>query len=340
MTSVDSYKIGFDIGILKDISFSRMSKNTYEPGTTSDDGSIEGIKTTFKQVKHSIVNPKKGIKLIEVNETTGRVIIQGSAKVLKDQYKEGINLETFDQVINEYNSTGIIQVDPGDVLTFGEFFTVDISKNMTMDEPVPGYISSLYRLGCNSQYKVDQYRDGGKFVNGVTFRGKQRSFKERLIFYDKEKDIARDKDLRQYSGQYEKVLRAEMNLAQLRRIRHYFSSNNVSTVLSSQVNANYNLFMKVVSKSSNDLLRLFNETEGLELRYIEKLKGRERIIIEYCQMNWDLVDEFLKTKVKGGSITRYRSEYRKVYLSIKDQETPSIEFIDKHIEEIKLKLVA
>lgn len=340
MVALDSYKISFSLDAVLHLDTDRM-KETDERLPVRRDDLVITDPVRIKQ--HSIVNPATGIKRILVDETRGRVLLEGSAKVLRDQYGQGITLNTFERVIDGYNRTGIIQLDPAEVLATGECFTIDVSKNMRMQDPISDYVSAMYRLRCNPGYHVEKYDNDGRGANGITFKGRQKSFNERLILYDKQKDLARDKDkeLRKYAPDYEGVLRCEMNLNQRRRIRHYFGSDRLQDVLTSPVNANLLLFEKIVSKGSPALLRLFEETEGMKLHEIEKLKGRETIIRDYCGGDFLLVREFIKHHLSSGSNpSRYLSEYQQIWQRMDKRNIKVIEFTERHIEEIKIKLAS
>ena len=83
MVAIDSYKMSFDIGIIKDVDFSKFDRQINLSGTTAEDELLHVDKA--KQDKFFCMNPGLGINRIEVNETTNKVILQGSAKVLRDQ---------------------------------------------------------------------------------------------------------------------------------------------------------------------------------------------------------------------------------------------------------------
>jgi len=320
MISIDSYKIACNIDVLKDIDLDKFDyqekrfakKDEKQPPLMTVDKTNQKIWTIDK--------PGYGIKRIELNENTNRIILQGSAKTLRDQYNEGINLNTWERLMNAYNDTGCIQLNPDKVLQSGELFTVDVSINMKMDHEPWKYIQALKMLKTSNRYEVKDYRNpGSRKVNGITIRGTQRSFKERQIYYDKQIDVAREPELRKYADEYHRVLRAEMNLAQLRRIRHYFGNNGLVDVLNSKTNANLLLFEKITSKASVNLLRLFDDHEGMPMYQVEKIKGRETIIRDICLMDWDLVTEWIKSKIKGKP-SRYMKEYRTLFLELMNQQ--------------------
>ena len=337
MVAIDSYKISLGIDALKDVNFGKFDRQINVSGETADTELLQVEKA--KKDVYFCVNPGYGIKRIEINETGNRVILQGSAKILKEQYFEGINLNTWKRVIEGYNNTGYVKLDPVEVLNNAELFSVDVSANMTMTREPWQYIKALRMLQTNERYEVKEYRNpGSKDVNGVTFRGVQRSFKERQIYYDKQKDVAREPELRQYIGKYNNVLRVEMNLQHLRRIRHYFGKNTLQDVLHSKANANYQLFEKINSKASMNLLRLFNDFDGIPLYQVEKIKGRETIIRDICLMDWDMVVQWIKVKLNSKKPYRYINEYRELFNSMLAQSGKVLDFSSPLLDELSEQL--
>jgi len=357
MTSIDSYKLTFDSGIVKDISLSKYDRTEYTSASQNNellniekpkqnhyellyrivkDTSLSKYDRTEytgarqdnellnierpKQIKYNCKNPELGIQKIELNETSNKVILQGSAKVLRDDYYQGINTNTWGRVIDSYNNTGLINLDPVEVFNNAELFSVDISDNLKMEHHPSKYIETLKLLNVNERYHVTDFRNRGKKVNGITFQGKQRTFKERQIMYEKLAEILTIPELRKYAGEYSNVLRVEMNLQQLRRISHYFGSNKLCDVLTSENNANYQLFEKINSKASVEVLKLFKESEGMTLSTFEKQVGRETIIEKYCLENWDTVNDFIRSKQKSRNPSRKKKEYRETYIRLKEKK--------------------
>ena len=317
MNSIDSYKLTFDLDIVKDISLSKYDRTEYTGA--KQDNELLNIERP-KQIKYNCKNPDLGIQKIELNETSNKVILQGSAKVLRDQYYEGINVNTFERVIDSYNNTGLINLDSVEVFNNAELFSVDISNNLKMDKHPSEYIEILKLMNVNERYQVTDYRNRGRKVNGITFQGKQRSFKERQIMYDKLAEILNSPELRKYADEYSNVLRVEMNLQQLRRISHYFGGNSLCDVLTSENNANYQLFEKINSKASVEVLKLFQNYEGMTLSELEKQVGRETIIEKYCLMDWDTINDFIKSMQKSRNPSRKRKEYRETYIRLREKE--------------------
>lgn len=339
MTSIDTYKLSFDLGIVKDIALSRYDTSERKKGR--NDNELFNVESPSNTI-YSCDKLGLGIQRIQVNGSTNEVILKGSAKVLRDQYYEGINLNTWERVIQGYNDTGLIKLDPVDVLNNAKLLSVDVSANMVMDQEPWQYITAMNMIKVNEKYKVEPWKNQGKNVNGISFRGNQRSFKERLIFYDKEKELNNTKELRQYSDQYKNVLRAEMNFTEFRRIRHYYEKNTLQAVLNSKVNANYLLFEKINSKASMAILRLFQgHYEGMTPLQLIKERGMETIIKEDCHMDWDTVNEFILLIQKSRNPSRMRKSFRETYVRLIDQGQKGgkiLEFRSPLMDELSHKL--
>jgi len=75
----------------------------------------------------------------------------------------------------------------------------------------------------------------------------------------------------------------------------------------------------------------------MPLYQVEKLKGRETIIRDICQMDWDLVVEWIKSKVKGNP-SRYVKEYRDIFMSMANKEGKVLQFSSPLMDELSNKL--
>ena len=176
-------------------------------------------------------------------------------------------------------------------------------------------------LPITDKYNVGRYKGVGN--RGVVFAGTQKTFKERQIFYDKLKDIFRDKELRKVvpgatlEKQFTNVLRVETNFTDFKHIRKYFNSDNkLIQMLKSEATPNLSVFDKITTKVPIDL-RIFKEWEGLKFYEIEKLEGRKHIIQLF---NYDIgtIVSFIENKVDGG-ISRYKKEYLKLIMQMQGE---------------------
>lgn len=262
--------------------------------------------------------PLYGVKSIAIDLLNNTLVIDASAKVLKDQYYDMINLNTIDRFVNEINKSGVIQIDADKFINQSIVRKVDTTINTHPDKPLETYFSSLSYLPITDKYNVGRYKGVGN--RGVVFAGTQKTFKERQIFYDKLKDIFRDKELRKVvpgatlEKQFTNVLRVETNFTDFKHIRKYFNSDNkLIQMLQSEATPNLAVFDKITTKVPIDL-RLFKEWEGMKFYEIEKLEGMKHIIELF---NYDIgtIKTFIEARV-GGNVSRYIKRYTETLMSM------------------------
>jgi hypothetical protein len=262
-----------------------------------------------------------GVKSIIIDHLNQKAVVEVSAKCLKDQYFNSININTIDRVLDAVTSTGALKIKKNDVLDHAEIYKADITSNVKLEYTNNQILDSLLLLKTNSKYQVDQYRQRGN--KGIVFNNKARTFKERLIAYHKSTEIVKDKELREqpYYGKIQKdftnVWRFEQNTTQLKKIRERFnvSDNRLMSVLLSEVNPNLFLFNKVLKTDIQ--LDLFSEYETLgkfqDLRY----RLGDETIIERCNYDIQIIEGLLQKWFKSrDKILKFRTHYSKLIREI------------------------
>lgn len=254
-----------------------------------------------------------GVRSIQVRERDGErtAIVETSAKILKDQYYEMINNNTIDRYLHELNKNGSV-IFTSDLVDSARLLTMDVTQNLQVGDKIASYVSAMACVPITDKYNVTAYKGSGNM--GVVWAGKQKSFKERQIFYDKLKDIARDsklrkavhsKDLQRFKG----VLRVEGNFTSFKKIREYTGSDNLlRDVLNSDQQVNIKLFDKITRNVNTVNLELLMEWDGMKFYQIEKLEGRKSIIRAF---DYDMVKikSFIRERISGninGYVTAYR----------------------------------
>ena len=292
--------------------------------------------------KSYINNPSLGLKRIEINHTTSQLIVETSGKILKENYYEGINQNTIEQLVDAINNTNLIDIDKSLFIGEGQFLRADFTDNIKVEHNPREYIEALSAINYNPKYRVSTYRE--KRNKGVVFQGTQKSFKERFIAYYKLLDVLQDKELIKEVGytklvnDFEGVVRLEQNKAQLRKIREACSilDTSIMNVLTSEQKPNYKLLHKI---KANVQLDLFDDYEHLKMYELEKKFGRRHII---KQLNYDmeLIKQLVSNKVKGNTsnyIKHYKQEmYEMQSESLVKTMTPT----NLLIEELSNKLMA
>lgn len=310
MIRIDSIKIEAPNDILSDIDISCFDQQIVKDTTSGQ------IKSNLLKLKDE--SKKVGLNSILINEKKNTVIMTLSSKILKENYFELININTVGQVFDEINKTGIIKIDDSQANNI-IIHSADFTTNLKGTKQPKDYIQALQLMSLNSNYIVTPYTGTGqdKNKNGIVFRGRQKSFKERCIMYHKFDEIIKDKDFIKslksplpVVNSFKDILRMENNITSHKKIREYtLTDNNLMSVLNSTaILPNYKLFKKIKNLSGVQT-DLFNYDPDIPFNKIRTQKGDETIIKE---LNFDmsLIRELIQKHVKG-KVSNYIKDFRK-----------------------------
>jgi len=313
MITIDSLTIDFPLSAIKSVNKSAKWQNNRSADIGTGEVKYDYDFIDFQQL---------GLKRIEINRHKEKATLQiSSAKCLKENYFNLISKNTFEQLISVVNDTGVINLDKNEIYDFGDFRRADFCNNLIVENDVNLYFPQLLGLSANDKYKI--FRHNQKNNKGITIMGKQKTFKERMIFYNKMLDINKDTALLKevkYStlqNQFNNCLRIEQNAVQKARIRHFGNSQDtfVKTILESESAPNFMLLQKASAKYVS--LDLFSEYSDLPLYKIEKRIGRETII-KNCNYDIEIINEFISKRVKG-NISQYKTEYKEILTELNDK---------------------
>jgi hypothetical protein len=200
----------------------------------------------------------------------GDYILTLSAKTLRDNYLDGINLNTWDKAIQGVDE--ILDIDTQRLWDLNpKILRLDTTDNINIEQI--GYSKadicrSLYASKMNGRFVSKWYESSKKL--GIEFAGTQQE-KNRIICYDKKLDLLKstNKDfLKSLSNpikvlnEAEKTLRFETNHTAFRSIKERFriSQNNLQEVLQSTTPVNHNFLKKVIG--SDYQISLFEEIKN------------------------------------------------------------------------------
>jgi len=313
MLRLDSIKILAPFTSVKDYNYDSFNHS---------EKSTKGIKTSDLL---SVDNLDFGINRIAIDNKANNITLEVSAKALKNDYAEGINLNTYEQLISNINKhSNIIQLDAGVIYNEGQLLKADVTDNVKIDYNGPNFYVDIAAIPLPNKYEITQYNRKSNI--GVVFSGKQKSFKERLIVYDKlielysnrkGKDFLNSINNQKVFKDFHGTIRTEANFTQLRKIREYIGSNQLSDVLSSDAKVNYNVFKKITKQANTEVLYLFDRYEGMRLKDIIYKVGVEGIIKD-ASYNWQFIDMFLLKKVGKNNYRRERKKFQKVFNELKN----------------------
>lgn len=248
-----------------------------------------------------------GLKSIEVNPTANKVVIETSAKILKDNYLQGINVNTIEQYVDSINSTKVIHIKRAKI-DQAQLLAVDTTQNIAWNDRTSfsDLIHSIQLSSVNPKYTSSLFNE--KNNKGLVFTGNQKTVKTRMIMYDKFTELTAKKDnqefLKSCSNPYQLIenskgiIRVEQNTTSFKSIRDRLSvsNNDLMTVLASTANPNFKLLDTITSLHSLEQLELFERYRDKEMTIgeIVRMEGM-RNIIEKCAYDKNLLKEFLKS---------------------------------------------
>jgi hypothetical protein len=270
------------------------------------DNLTEKQKSIQKSTKTSKLLP---IGIGQIIYSNNAFTIQLSAKILKDNYLKGINLNTIDQVC--YSLKDVININPINLVNDSNVFAIDATTNLNIENiaSIKTCISTLHNSVKNPNYKADLFNS--KNNNGVVLWGKQKK-KHRLIAYDKYLELRepKNKDFRatlqnqsQILDHASKIIRIESNFMNLDTIRKGVTGSmqtTLSACLNTEIDINHKFLLSIVANGKNQLtiFDIMNmnpenkEISGFELLVQDAI---DTIIIE-CKYNEKLIKDTIKNR--------------------------------------------
>jgi len=278
-----------------------------------------------------------GFKGVIVDNQKGVSTFEFSAKILGENYPQGINLNTITQVAENINNSKQLTVDVNRFIENAEVLRLDVTDNIRPEVTSEILYSSLALIPVNKKYHVDHYNT--KTNLGVVFKGNQKTVRDRLILYDKVKDLLRDKELRKQPyaikvfNAFKDVVRVESNHSKFKDLKQLYGSRNLLDILGSDVKVNHKRFTSITNKSTD--IKLFTQFEGMKWSEIVKYEGFKGIC-ELCSMDWRLIDMFIRVHNPHNYRRGIREELKAFYNSLNhNAKTVDINLIE-HIKQLLL----
>lgn len=196
-------------------------------------------------VNYTLDNKKLGLNKIIINKTYNTVKINASSKILGLNYKQGICLNTLDELIYEINSSGIVldKAFISDCLIKKS----DIKNDLKLSRHPNDYINTLNHLIAPKFTKT-------KYPSGIVFNECIKISPIRFTGYGKEYEMQLNKRFYQKHpklvGDFDNVLRLESRLSKPLTIRKYFGSNQLLDVLNTS-GVNCGILKKIINNQTN-----------------------------------------------------------------------------------------
>lgn len=238
-----------------------------------------------------------GIKSMKIDMLNEYITIEASAKVLLDNYFDGISINTFAQLIDTINSTGHLLLDLEGCYNYGRFLNIDTTNNVHMggyNNDLVGNWNSIYPHLANAvnnpHFRPIVYTH--KSNKGVAFMGDQKNEKNRLIAYCKHVELLTAKNKNFLHGlnspmlmlnSAKDILRIEGNHTSFKSIksRMYINDTLIKNVLSKGKNPNVWMLDKITQPDKENQLILLLDMypqETYSFKEILELEGIKNII--------------------------------------------------------------
>ena len=284
-------------------------------------GSNETVTPEKTTRKFYLLSKPIGIGMFEFYPDDDTAIIECSAKILMDQYFDGINLNTLDRFSSAFKFSGI-ELRPT-WISDAYVYRCDVTQNLKPSD-MKRSLTDLNLLSLNHNYQVKSWK------TSIEFNPKAKSDNGRLIFYGKNEEMMTAKNKAfikslppKIVNQSIGILRAERNIRNFKEIR---DSLAIPKTLDMQIK-----LLDIFPSKEKPILQLFNKITKIQLplfsvssaysefKYwneIEKAYGMDRII-ENCGYDLNVVMIAVKQYQKSSNPSRIRDRYRKRIATLK-----------------------
>jgi len=272
-----------------------------------------------------------GLKNITLNSTLNEkgsydVYIELSGKIAPNYY-DLINQNNIEEIITKLNNYELVKLDINKFLDSAEILNCDVTTNTHPTFLFNDCFQVLECYGINQKYQAKRYTN-----ESIVFKktGKGASTNERLIIYDKYRELAlyRNKTFKKYLenttgiGKYKGVLRIETNLRTLKNIRTAFQVKDrmLTEILTSPENVNLKMFSKIVVDDNNLLNLVDKYDKNISIGQLHTLEGMTNII---RQLNFDekkIRHLLTQHKNHNSDVTRHLNNYRKLMAEMKGKD--------------------
>jgi hypothetical protein len=269
-----------------------VHENDVKPDISKFD-KIVRQKTETSQTYYEAKNICLGLNKITYMPETGIVTFDISGKLLPIQHKQLISQSNIENCFDIINGTGYVKADMLQVLENSTVRKIDFTENLEVSN-VNEYLQAVSCIS-SQKYNKDVYNGRGNDVGktGVVFRGTFKTFKEYLLFYDKQAETKKP--------EYKNILRIESKRSTFDSIRKDVKAqNNLFDILTSSEKPVLNVYSRITGT---------NETNFKLYDNMKNIKNTQQLLYEALLLqsgnNMQTVKQFLLMSNKSRA-TAYR----------------------------------
>lgn len=276
---------------------------------------------------------------IIINESKKTVVMEFSSKILKERYKELININNIEYVISSINKTGIFNINTNLLIDRAEVLILHTANNIEVDKEPLDYITDFYLLKHNQKYNLKIYETGMVFESN-----KYSGNSDYMKIYCKFAELNRKEnyELRKVIDvkQFDKIIKVESEFRKRKKILSNFGSLKLIDILNSGKSPNFDIFERISNINLN-CLKIGTETNriinsGKALNQIEKQAGKKEIC-KYFNFDQKSIKKIFISRFKGNKCREFKE-----YINICNSELTknySHDNIQRSITEFRKKLI-
>jgi len=326
VNSFDTLKIGMSLDCLERIDYQRFDERALV---------VNEIETSKKFILKREVH--LGVNSFEVDRKRGKAILECSAKLLKGRYFEGINQNTIEAALHNFNEYGFATLNIGRVLGIGEVFRCDVTKSFDVSHGPELEISRLALYQANPLFRVELYKD-----ESAVFTSRAKKNPLRLIIYRKYPELLLKKNHRLLSyieiKETKNMIRSDLNLRTFEHIRKMLEieTHDLKSALGSTAHPITRFFNKIKARFP-DTTSFPKSLCHLPFGELKNRIGWEGII-KLCHKDMNELRCFIKSKIKG-DVSRYIRQAKPIFFEMMAKDlSPSVP--NSFQSEIERKLFA
>jgi len=231
-----------------------VHENDVKPDISKFD-KIVRQKTETSQTYYEAKNICPGLNKIIYMPETGIVTFDISGKLLPVEHKQLISQSNIEDCFNIINGTGYVKADMLQVLENSTVRKIDFTENLEVSN-VNEYLQAVSCIS-SQKYNKDVYNGRNNDVGktGVVFRGTFKTFKEYLLFYDKQAETKKP--------EYKNILRIECKRSTFDSIRKDVKAqNNLFDILTSAEKPVLKVYSRVTSMNEANL-KLYDKMKSI-----------------------------------------------------------------------------
>lgn len=266
----DSFQLNLEGCVRKEITYPIEKSN---PENLINPVKIPLPVTTFEIPRGDL---PRGVK--SIIQKRDEVEVELSAKVLGSNYFDGININRIEQVWETLNTIPQIVLDHA-IIEQAMILRCDNTYTLPVSKPIHKILSTLKVYPNNHKYQVNDFKD-----ESLIYKHKGKSIRERLILYDKMRELGSDKNNKDFFDAISKgldtsknYLRIECNISKFADMQSLFnvpkkaySGIRLIDALNSKENPTLKVYNKIMSANNCDTqIDLFQEGE---VEYYKKLQ--------------------------------------------------------------------